>query len=204
MVIEAVLFDYSGVMTANFDVPSDKVPFDVDALFLQMVGAMTDDSVPHPWHDLERGDITLDSYIEFIEQAVPGAGAAFAVDSPHNVMANLPLRQDRVELVRSLRADGLRVGLVTNNVAEWAPVWRSELLDDLFDVVIDSSGVGCRKPEPEIYRLALDALGGIDASDALFVDDFEWNVTGAVQAGLVGLHCTGDIDLDSAVRNRLG
>lgn len=198
--IEIVLFDYSGVMTTDFAVPTDDVPFDVDALFTEMFGAMTN-AHAHPWHELERGEITLAAFIDDVESRVPLAGAAFAADSPANVMANLTLRPDRVALVESLRADGFGVGLVTNNVAEWAPLWRPGV-GDLFDHVVDSADVGCRKPEPEIYALS---VGLFDASPerALFIDDFEWNVTGAIEAGLHGLRCTPDLDLEAAVRAKL-
>lgn len=187
-------------MTTDFAVPSDGVPFDVDALFTEMVGAMTNEYA-HPWHELERGEITLAAFIDDLESRVPLAGAAFAADSPFNVMANLAIRPDRVALVESLRADGLGVGLVTNNVAEWAPLWRPGV-GELFDHVVDSADIGCRKPEPEIYAHSV-ALFDAVPQDVLFIDDFEWNVTGAVAAGLHGIHCTSDLDLEAAVRDRI-
>lgn len=202
MAIDVVLFDYSGVMTTDFTVPTDGVPYDVDALFTEMIGAMMNER-EHPWHALERGEITLDAFIADVESRVPHAGAAFAADSPLNVMANLSLRPDRVELVRSLRSSDVRVGLVTNNVAEWAPLWQPALGDDLFEVVIDSSAVGYRKPEPAIYELAVNRF---DATPdrTLFIDDWTWNVDGAVAAGLQGLHCDADLDLGQAIREKLG
>ncbi len=197
MQLDVVLFDYSGVMTTEFSVPTADVPYDIDALFAEMVGAMMN-AEDHPWHALERGEITLEAFIADVESRVPHAGAAFATDSAANVMANLSLRPDRVELVESLRSDGVGVGLVTNNVAEWAPFWRPQL-GDLFDHVIDSSAVGYRKPEAEIYSLAVEAFG--TAPDrALFIDDWTWNVDGAIAAGLHGLHCDADLDLEQAVR----
>ena len=201
MAIDVVLFDYSGVMTSDFTVPTDGVPYDIDALFTEMIGAMMNER-EHPWHALERGEITLDAFIADVESRVPHAGAAFAADSPLNVMANLSLRPDRVELVRSLRSSDVRVGLVTNNVAEWAPLWQPALGDDLFEVVIDSSAVGHRKPEAAIYELAVDRFD-VTADQALFIDDWTWNVDGAVAAGLHGLHYDGDVELGPAIRERL-
>lgn len=199
--LDVVLFDYSGVMTTDFAVPTDGVPYDLDALFSEMAGAMMN-TEDHPWHALERGEITLDAFIADVESRVPNAGAAFAVDSPLNVMANLSLRPDRVALVQSLRSEGLGVGLVTNNVAEWAPFWLPGVAD-LFDHVLDSSAVGLRKPEAEIYTLALEHFDA--APDrALFIDDWTWNVDGAVAAGLHGLHCDAELDLELAVRGQIG
>jgi len=196
--IDVVLFDYSGVMTSSFVVPTSDRAFDAEALFTEMVGAMTQETPAHPWHDLERGEISLAAFIEYIEGQVPGAGVAFAVDSPHNVMANLELRPDRVALVRHVASTGRRVGLVTNNVAEWEPLWRAGLPEDLFELIIDSSAVGHRKPEAAIYELAIDHFD-VAADRALFVDDFGWNVEGALAAGLSAVLCGADTDLDQVV-----
>ena len=200
MPIDVVLFDYSGVMTTDFAVPTDGVPYDVDALFTEMVGAMMNEH-PHPWHELERGEITLQAFIDDVESRVPRSGAAFAADSPLNVMANLSLRPDRVSLVESLRSDGVGVGLVTNNVAEWEPLWRPGVAD-LFDHVVDSAAVGHRKPEAAIYELSVELFDS-SPERVLFIDDWTWNVDGAVAAGLHGVHCEADLDLGGAVRGRI-
>jgi putative hydrolase of the HAD superfamily len=57
-------------------------------------------------------------------------------------------------------------------------------VDALFDVVIDSSAVGMRKPDPAIYRLALQELGGVVPERAVFLDDHEGNIAGARAVGL--------------------
>lgn len=196
--IDAVLFDYSGVLTTGLHLPTEGVPYDPDAVLVEMIEGLSSDA-PHPWHELERGEISLVKYLEIIEDRVPGSGVLFASDSPFNVMANLSLVEDRMALAASLKRRGLAVGVLTNNVAEWAPLWRPSLPEGLFDVVIDSAEVGCRKPEPEIYRLALRALCVDDPSRALFIDDFEWNVAGALDCGLLGLHCGPETDLVTAV-----
>ena len=73
-----------------------------------------------------------------------------------------------IDFVRELRGRGLRTALCTNNVREWEPLWRSMLpeLDEVFEVVVDSAFVGSRKPEPEIYELTLERLGGVAARSA--------------------------------------
>lgn len=194
MAIEAVLFDYSGVLTTGFTFPTEDVPYDPERLFTEMVTALST-SDGHAWHDLERGAISLAEFIEQIEQIVPGAGVLFAVGSEHNVMANLDLLDDRLALVGEIRDRGLRTGLVTNNVAEWRPLWRDDLPHGLFDVIVDSADVGCRKPDPEIYQLALAQLEVADPANAVFIDDFEWNVVGAKSVGMHAVHCTADTDM---------
>jgi putative hydrolase of the HAD superfamily len=75
--------------------------------------------------------------------------------------------------------------LVTNNVREMASGWRSLLpADELFDVVVDSSSVGVRKPNPAIFSLTLSMLGDVPPSSGVFLDDAPGNVAGARLAGL--------------------
>jgi putative hydrolase of the HAD superfamily len=90
-------------------------------------------------------------------------------------------------LLDSLRDRGLKTGLVSN---AWDPGWILERdLEDMgllerLDVTVFSSEVGVRKPRPEIFRRALDALG-ISPQDALFVGDrLEADVRGARDVGM--------------------
>jgi putative hydrolase of the HAD superfamily len=90
--------------------------------------------------------------------------------------------------VRHLHGVGVKVGLVTNNAIEIRERWRSLLpLDELFDDVVDSSEVGIRKPDPAIYRLALERLGGIPAESAIFLDDLQQNLDAAESVGMHGI-----------------
>jgi epoxide hydrolase-like predicted phosphatase len=93
-----------------------------------------------------------------------------------------------VERVLELRRDGYQTALVTNNVREGSNMWRSLLaVDELFEVVIDSSEVGVRKPNAAIFELALRRLGLADPSTAVFLDDLESNVAAARALGLHGI-----------------
>jgi HAD superfamily hydrolase (TIGR01509 family) len=60
-------------------------------------------------------------------------------------------------------------------------------IDELFEVVVDSAFVGCRKPEPEIYEIALQRIGA-PAADCLFVDDVEVNCDAARKLGMTAVH----------------
>lgn len=199
--IRGVLFDYSGVMTTSFNVNIEALDVDPAQLGEAMLASLTA-SGDHPWARLERGEIPLTEWMAYAEEQVPNCAPLFDPASPHCVMAGLKVLDERIDLVRSLGARGFATGLVTNNVAEWAPMWRTQLPDGLFDVIIDSSQVGCRKPDAEIYEMGCEALS-VTPAQALFIDDFEWNVEGARAAGLSAVHCTSDIDLDAAVEEAL-
>jgi putative hydrolase of the HAD superfamily len=108
-----------------------------------------------------------------------------------DLLSELTIEEAMVAEVRELRDEGYAVALVTNNVREGSAGWRALLpVDELFSVVIDSSEVGMRKPDPRIYLLALERLGGIAPERAIFLDDAPGNVDGARKAGLTAIHVT--------------
>src|SRR3712207_6399889 len=84
----------------------------------------------------------------------------------------------------------MRSALLTNNVREWEPKWRSMLpeIDEIFEVVVDSAFVGMRKPDPRIYELTVERLGdGLVASDCVFIDDVEVNCEAARALGMAAV-----------------
>jgi putative hydrolase of the HAD superfamily len=90
--------------------------------------------------------------------------------------------------MRELKAEGYRMAMLTNNVREWEPLWRSMLpVDEIFETVVDSGFVGCRKPESRIYALTLERVGE-PAAACLFIDDVLVNIEGARKAGLNAVH----------------
>ena len=86
---------------------------------------------------------------------------------------------EMIGLMRELREGGLRMAMLTNNVREWEPVWRAKLpVDEIFETVVDSAFVGCRKPEARIYEITVERLG-LAPGACLFVDDIEANCEAA-------------------------
>jgi putative hydrolase of the HAD superfamily len=80
------------------------------------------------------------------------------------------------------------MALLTNNVREWEPLWRAMVpIDELFEVVVDSAFVGCRKPEQRIYEILLERIG-LPADACLFVDDVEVNCDAARELGMTSVH----------------
>ena len=92
---------------------------------------------------------------------------------------------DAQPLLEALRRQGVQTGVVSNGRANFqrAKLAHSGLLP-LLDVVVISEAAGCKKPDPRIFRLALDALG-CPAEAAIFVGDSEeTDVRGAKSAGM--------------------
>jgi epoxide hydrolase-like predicted phosphatase len=90
-----------------------------------------------------------------------------------------------VETVRAVRARGVRTAIVTNNVREYGDAWRTLVpVAELFDVVVDSSEEGIRKPDPRIFLLTLERLGVADPTRVVFLDDFDGNLAAARALGM--------------------
>ena len=75
-----------------------------------------------------------------------------------------------VETITALRARGLKTGLITVCGEDVALMWPETEFRGLFDVEVFSATCGLRKPDPRIYRLALDELG-VEPEEAVFVGD---------------------------------
>jgi putative hydrolase of the HAD superfamily len=186
--IEAILFDFNGVLTTS--------PFEhmaalgtdngVDAeVVLELMLGPYDEDTDHAWHRFERGEITVVEYgTDLLERA---AAAQIEIDFTQlaDLMSRLEVHDVVVDRVRELRSAGYRTALVTNNVKEASKQWRVLVpVEELFEVIVDSSEVGMRKPNPAIYLHALDLLGGVAPDRAVFLDDAPGNVAGARRAGL--------------------
>jgi epoxide hydrolase-like predicted phosphatase len=179
--IHAVLFDFSGVLTTS-PWPAITASAGGDMTFL--TGPYHEDT-DHPWHRLERGEITIDEWLTAVNAAAEEAGRALDLTPMQTLLTDLAVHDDVVAHIGGLRADGYRTALVTNNVREAEAGWRAMIpVDDLFDVVVDSSSVGMRKPDPAIFTHTLDLLGGVAPNRAVFLDDVESNLVGARLAGL--------------------
>jgi epoxide hydrolase-like predicted phosphatase len=144
-----------------------------------------DEDTDHAWHRFERGEITAAEYGADLFARASEAKLQLDFASLGNMMSRLEVHDVVIDRIRRLRADGYRTGLVTNNVKEASSQWRELVpVDELFEVIVDSSAVGMRKPNPAIFVHALELLGGVAPERAVFLDDAAGNVVGAQAAGL--------------------
>jgi epoxide hydrolase-like predicted phosphatase len=189
--IDAVLFDFNGVITSSPFVQigriGEAVGMPPEAVLEFMMGPYHEDT-DHAWHRLERGEITMVEYGKDLFARAVEEKVELDFASLRDLMGRLVVHDVVVERIRALRHEAYLTGLVTNNVREIAGQWREIVpLDELFDVVVDSSEVGMRKPNPAIFHHALELLGGVVPERAVFLDDAAGNVAGAQRAGLHGI-----------------
>jgi putative hydrolase of the HAD superfamily len=145
----------------------------------------------HPLFALERGELTEREFLGQLQRALYellGRDVDLG-EMGERLMANLHPNEELFAYYRRLRDErGMRLGILTNNVREWESRWRAKLpIDEIFEDVVDSAFVGMRKPDPEIYALALSRLG-VAAEVCAFVDDTEVNVDAARALGLHAVH----------------
>ena len=207
--LKAVLFDFGGVFTDSpfhaFSAYAKKIGATQEQVTEIVFGGYVVDS-DHPWHQVERGEITLESARERIMTLGREQGLAVDIWEVFMAMAENGggLRTELVDYVPRIRASGLATGIITNNVVEFRDHWRGMLpVDELFDFVIDSSEVGMRKPNPAIFELALET-GGFTPGQVLFLDDYEGNVIAARALNIRSILVDGDgaktvADLDAVL-----
>lgn len=185
--IRAALFDFGGVILSS---PFEAFAHYEDANglppgFIRSLNATNPDT--NAWAHLERGDVALDEFCELFEKEAEAAGGTL---DARQVMALLSgeLRPAMVEALRRCRAR-LKTACLTNNFVRdvsdannGARDQRLEVLD-LFDVVVESSKVGVRKPDPRFYEIACELLE-IAPSEAVFLDDLGVNLKPARALGM--------------------
>jgi len=188
-VIRAVISDFGGVLTSPL-AGSFRGFADRSGITLAMMGrafeTLHERSGTHPLHELECGRITEDAFVSGFRSALcEVAGREVTLAGFSELLGDLLPNEPMIDLMASLRAEGYRMALLTNNVREWEQRWRALApIDEIFEVVVDSAFVGMRKPDPEIYELCIARLGGVSAGECLFVDDREDNCEGAAAVGM--------------------
>ena len=207
--IRAVVSDFGGVLTTpiagSFRAFTDHCGIELDDL-ARAFAAIVERDGAHPLFELECGRMTERQFVRALEAALRaqlGRDVSFA-DFSELLWARLGPNEPVIELMATLRREGYRMALLTNNVREWEPRWRAMLpVDEIFEVVVDSAFVGMRKPDPAIYELTVQLLG-VPAQQCLFVDDVEGNCDAAREAGMNAVHFRSAEQAIAEVRAALG
>ena len=192
---KAIIWDFGGVITASpfeafnryeaaQDLPND---------FIRTINAQNPDT--NAWARFERSDIDTTEF----DTAFRAEALAAGHDVPgSDVLALLAgdIRPEMVAVLDGLKARGYRLACITNNVKTGAdetpnpgmarePKKAAAIADVMarFEMVIESSIEGLRKPDPAIYQLACDKLG-LQAHDCVFLDDLGINLKPARAMGM--------------------
>ena len=190
--IEAVVSDFGGVLTSplmeSFVAFQESWGVPLEALG-KAIGALTQQLGLNPLFELETGRM---SEAEFLS----GLGRQLTADLGRPVELHgfaetyldaLDPNEPMIGYMRELRSRRYKMAICTNNIREWERLWRAKVpVDEIFDVIVDSSVVGSRKPERRIYEITLERLG-VSPQATLFVDDLDVNCHAAREVGMTAV-----------------
>jgi putative hydrolase of the HAD superfamily len=183
MTFAAVLFDLGGVVIASpmarFAAYEQAAGLPVGAI--RRINSTNPDS--NAWARAERGELDLAGFLTAFESDAREHGLDL---DAHQIVEALQgeVFPEMLAALPTLRQAGLRLAAVTNNMAPLTtdrPELR-ELLDQ-FEIIVESSIEGVRKPEPAFYRIALERLG-VPPEQCIYLDDLGINLKPARAMGM--------------------
>ncbi|UWU92308.1 HAD-IA family hydrolase [Bradyrhizobium sp. CB1015] len=211
MAIEAVIFDFGGVLTSS--------PFEAFTRFETERGLPADiirrtnaaNHLENAWARFERAEVDIETFDELFAAESLALGAEVR---GRDVLPLLQgdLRPEMVEALKRIKAQ-FKTGCITNNLpanAIGSMTGRSLYIAEvmvLFDHVIESAKIGLRKPDPRIYQMMVETLK-VDPNDCVYLDDLGVNLKPARQMGMTTIKVTSGAqaiaELEKATGLKLG
>jgi putative hydrolase of the HAD superfamily len=193
LTIEAVIFDFGGVLTSS--------PFEAFTRFETERGLPADiirrtnaaNHLENAWAKFERAEVDIDTFDLLFAEESRALGAEVR---GRDVLPLLQgdLRPEMVEALKRIKAQ-FKTGCITNNLpanAIGSMTGRSLYIAEvmvLFDHVIESAKIGLRKPDPRIYRLMVETLK-VDPKTCVYLDDLGVNLKPAREMGMTTIKVT--------------
>ncbi|MCH8813529.1 MAG: HAD family phosphatase [Chloroflexi bacterium] len=188
MVIEAVFFDFGGVI--------GRLDRDEIRRLESSYGLKENDllrsiyGIPE-WRKAEIGRIPTEEWIAAANRALDEK-AGKPVPQLHEDWRQMwqGLDEDVVELARAL-GSRYRVGMISNTTKRLEKeMLEPSGLSDLFEIVVNSARLGIAKPDTRIYHHAADQMN-VGYSACVHIDDLQPNIDGAIAAGFSAIHYEG-------------
>ncbi len=187
---KAVLWDFGGVILASpfeafrrYETDHD-LPLD----FIRSVNTTNPHS--NAWALMERNEISSEQFDELFAVESGALGHAVRGADVLSLLAG-QVRPEMVAMLDRVKAAGLRVACLTNNIADGddrdvAGDARSVQIAEImarFDVIVESSKIGVRKPEQRFYEIACELLN-VEPDECVFLDDLGINLKPAAAMGM--------------------
>tara|TARA_B100000427_G_scaffold81084_2_gene66277 strand:+ start:1096 stop:1719 length:624 start_codon:yes stop_codon:yes gene_type:complete len=196
-VIEAVLFDFGGVILSS--------PFEAFAAYEKEIGLPANtirkinatDPDSNAWAQFERREVSTEDFVLLFEEEALALG--YELDA-QRILGGLhgSLRPSMVEAL-SKCSSKFKTAMLTNNIT---PMGEQDLDEDvqkvveIFDLLIESSIEGCRKPEEKFYEVACERLN-VKPENCVFLDDLGINLKPARAMGMTTIKV---IDPEDAIK----
>ena len=185
---EAVIWDFGGVLTSS--------PFEAFARFEADRGLPADiirrtnaaNHLENAWAKFERAEVDIETFDSLFAAESLALGAEVRGRDVLPLLAG-DLRPEMVKgLIRRIKSK-FKTGCITNNLpanaigsAGGRTLYIAEVMA-LFDHIIKSAKIGLRKPDPQIYRMMVEALA-VDPKRCIYLDDFGINLKPAREMGM--------------------
>jgi putative hydrolase of the HAD superfamily len=185
--IKAVLWDFGGViLTSPFEAfRRYETAHDLPLDFIRSVN--TTDPHNNAWALMERNEVSPQQFDDLFAAESAALGYKVAGADVLLLLAG-DVRPRMVALLDRVKAAGLRVACLTNNIVggDGTDDARATQIADImarFDVIVESSKIGVRKPEPRFYEIACELLG-VTPDECVFLDDLGINLKPAAAMGM--------------------
>ena len=203
MKYKAIIWDFGGVITSspfeafnNFE-EANGLPKDI----IRTINSENPDM--NAWAQFESNSITIDEFNDLFLKEAKAKG--FDIKGRDIIkLLKGSIRENMVSFLRELKSD-FKLGCITNNVkssSEENTDNETEEAMSIFDHVIESSIVGIRKPNPEIYMMSCDALN-VSPDQCIYLDDLGINLKPARELGMTTIKVIQPEDAIQEVRNLL-
>ena len=203
MKYKAIIWDFGGVITSS--------PFEAFNEFEEANGLPKDiirtinseNPDMNAWAQFESNSITIDQFNDLFLKEAKAKG--FDIKGRDIIkLLKGSIRENMVSFLRELKSD-FKLGCITNNVkssSEENTDNETEEAMSIFDHIIESSIVGIRKPNPEIYMMSCDALN-VSPDQCIYLDDLGINLKPARELGMTTIKVIQPEDAIQEVRNLL-
>jgi len=182
MNFRAVFFDLGGVIVrTEYQAPREHLAERLNMDYEDLVKVVFDSETGHK---ASVGGLSEDDHWMAVTRRL-GRPAAELPSIRAEFFAGDVVDLELIEFIRSLRPR-YKTGVISNAWPGLRAYLVSHKLDEIFDTLVISAEVGVMKPDEKIYRLALENAG-VQAVEAVFVDDAPANVEAADALGMHGL-----------------
>ena len=182
--VEAVLFDFGGVILSS--------PFEAFAEYENEIGLPPDtirkinstNPDTNAWAQFERREVSSEEFVSLFEKEALSLGCEL---NAQRILEGLhgSLRPEMVEALTKCSSK-FKTAMLTNNIT---PMGEQDLDEEvkkvveIFDLLIESSIEGCRKPEEKFYEIACERLK-VKPENCVFLDDLGINLKPARTMGM--------------------